>query len=476
MEQLIFSFVSLFEYNADKLEMNILFILSLLFFTFNHKVYAESFVNESKKKVETYFKNNPKAKEALDTVVKAMNAYDFKKIHLESEQVVDISPCPHCPGYQRLTGHVSGILKELAKDQSPYEEHDLNSRLNRLDFMYYELRSNNSNGRSDCNREFNINSDRVLFSDRPGKYQLLLENMIVFSDITDARFSDLTTSEVAYYYRGTGNQSDVIIEVIHNVQSKAAVIRYYKYIKGENVVPFIEDKKIPIPAKENISKTKEVSDENNGKLSVQFNPKIVNGVSDIHILDVGLKKSALSENVKMGVDGKISTKEASLYAILTGVKDEKLVSVSIKANIDEQKYETVVVVPASLTFNVDQSSNIVIKGEYKADIKTSVAKKTSSSAANLSLAKTYDDYDKYKLDFLLVENPEDQTYRSEVGASYSQDKHGSYKISYQRDGMGNEKYGLAYTKKAKDYSLILGVSTDPLNDSKVYMQYEHKIW
>lgn len=138
-------------------------------------------------------------------------------------------PCPHCPEYLKLIREVNKIVEKTPaeKSASVSELNESMVQLNRLKFMYYETKIIQENGGEVCMQYQHSNPlNQKLYNE--DNTILVAEEMLSLSSVTSFQYIPAgNEKEIRYYYKGTGSQSDVIVEVILYPNEKA-VLRYLR--------------------------------------------------------------------------------------------------------------------------------------------------------------------------------------------------------------------------------------------------------
>lgn len=145
--------------------------------------------------------------------------YEFK---------TDDRPCQHCPEYINLTSEVNRIVAKVPLDvDTPRAYNESLIKLNKLRFMYYEVKTGLQNGGVQCVQYANTDSQNLKLTSQEN-IKLLAEEVLSLPDITSFQYYPQgTQKEIKYYYRGVGMQSDVLIEV-SVFPDRTAFVRYYR--------------------------------------------------------------------------------------------------------------------------------------------------------------------------------------------------------------------------------------------------------
>lgn len=257
-------------------------------------------------------------------------------------------PCNHCPQYLNLIREVNKIVEKVpakSSDSISLQNESL-IQLNRLKFMYYEKKIIQENGGETCMQYQQDNPfNPTLYNE--DNTTILAEEALSLPNITSLQLiPEGNEKEIRYFYKGTGSQTDVIIEIVI-YPDRSAVLRYRK-MKGSNQLPDLGSSVITnkpsleVPeALMNIGSVLTSDKKKIGETIVQQDIKIA---EDTSILNVG-------EGLKMTSDTKAKLNKQSVgVALNDGTKDLVKIDVQHKTL---KNVEVTTVVPAAFKITDD---------------------------------------------------------------------------------------------------------------------------
>lgn len=207
--------------------MKFFIVLTILISATIPRVFALDGLDEAKKKELQAFidkvRQDPNFKNG-NFNYKLNREYELKNDH----------SCIHCPKYILLTEKVNQIVEKLQKNPDVINHSEVPVKVNKLKFMYYTEVLNQDDGSKSCKRFHDITPDL-----RPtkfdGQFQLIAEDVLKFSDVTEIQYRNPKLEEVVYYYRGEGADKNLIVQAIMTKDGgKLRYFRYYPTSKEEN--------------------------------------------------------------------------------------------------------------------------------------------------------------------------------------------------------------------------------------------------
>jgi hypothetical protein len=205
----------------------ILLIMALLSFNLNA---FEDLNNIKNLEVKNYTDfNDPKLKELVDKAKLA--GYDFNKSFIRSEEISGDNVCIHCPKHILLTEQINKVIDKLALDPKAKMNEELPAKINRLKFLFYTEAIRSKNGGIDCQRHFDITPD-LKPTKFDGQFKMLAEEVLPFRAITEIQYMDPSLQEMVYYYRGEGDDKNIIVQAI--LTKKGGKFRYFRYTPSKS--------------------------------------------------------------------------------------------------------------------------------------------------------------------------------------------------------------------------------------------------
>ncbi len=173
--------------------------------------------------------NDPKLKVLVDKAKLA--GYNFNKSFIRSEEISGDNVCIHCPKHILLTEQINNVIDKLALDPKSKMSDELPAKINRLKFLFYTEAIRSKKGGFDCQRHLDVTPDL-----RPtkfdGQFKMLAEEVLPFRAITEIQYMDPSLEEMVYYYRGEGDDKNIIVQAI--LTKKGGRFRYFRYTPSES--------------------------------------------------------------------------------------------------------------------------------------------------------------------------------------------------------------------------------------------------
>lgn len=149
---------------------------------------------------------------------------------MREEEINRDNTCSHCPKYLLLTEEVNKVVEKMANDPKLSISDELPIKLNKLKFLYYTEAIHNKNGSIECQRFLDHTPDL-----RPtkfdGQFKLIAADALKYKAVTDIQYINPDLDEVVYYYRGEGDQKDIVVQAIFT--KNGGRFRYFKYTPTE---------------------------------------------------------------------------------------------------------------------------------------------------------------------------------------------------------------------------------------------------
>lgn len=173
-----------------------------------------------------------KLKSAMDTLKDAAKRSRETPEYMFEEK--SARGCSHCPRYFALTDSVNKVLEEMRKRPDVQRDENVPLSINKLRFLFYMVQGRQANGAIKCQR-FMDSTDNLRPTTFDGEMQLVAEDVFKFEGITLMQLIDDKTEEVTYYYRGEGDQKNVIVQAV--LTKDGGKFRYY-YLNTLNDNPY----------------------------------------------------------------------------------------------------------------------------------------------------------------------------------------------------------------------------------------------
>lgn len=149
------------------------------------------------------------------------------ELMLEEDVTVQMVGCKHCPNYMHLTGSINKVLQKMKSDPSITNAEDIPVDINRLNLLFYTVKVRLENGDYRCDRYMDQSKDLLKQTTLPGQLDLVANDVFHFPAVAQFQIIDPQKEEVVYYYRGTGDQRNIIVQAI--LTKEGGKFRYYYY-------------------------------------------------------------------------------------------------------------------------------------------------------------------------------------------------------------------------------------------------------
>jgi hypothetical protein len=365
---------------------------------------------------------------------------------------VEDSPCHHCPEYLKLIREVNQIAEKVPEKRSEDVaiRNEAMIQLNRLKFMYYETRLVEEEGDQGCLMYYNM---RALRREEIPKDSLILlaEEALSLKNVTSFQFYPREKDQAThYFYRGEGEQANIIIEVVV-YNDKKAVIRYHHYKEANKVdkynLPYLgsEPREKPHPREK------------------EWNPM---GVKD---LDLNAKGEVhISETYKVASKSEVDLKEQSAQFALVDSAGKNWVSVDTKhRSAKEVSVRTFIPVEWQIA-----ESGLKVQGNVEYERTASYKDKESSEETSAVFALTDHNHEYLRTSVVSRDHVKDVV---ALSSRFNLGAYGSVTGQAERDAIGQKTYSISHrvADKTSAVTTRLGVDSE---DSKFFeIQRETRI-
>ena len=345
---------------------------------------------------------------------------------LRAERSFEDQNCMGCPTYLTLIKNVNDAIGKIKIDSIP-EDNKRIINVTKLNFMYYVAKANNQDGTVSCNQHTKIDFfDLKQF--KRGKLNLMAEKALVLPDITDVQWYDKESDEVHYYYRGSGSEKNVVIEVIM-YKNKPALMRYFEY-----------QEKIALPDLDG----SDVKKDNDNYLQIQPKVKTQNAVlNDLEFGKLG-KKINLADDLNLRATGEGSFNQQKGAVSFENDAGEKHVVIEGTNVTDGKKSVNTIV---NYNFNLDQESKLDLQTSAETKLETSTDPKKIIDRTNaVTLSLTDHDSEYFKVRGVI----DDKGAQSMGVGSSVRLGEGKAGVDYSIDRNGNREIGA----KLSEYGML----------------------
>ncbi|AUN98139.1 hypothetical protein DOM21_10565 [Bacteriovorax stolpii] len=149
---------------------------------------------------------------------------------LQEEEFNNKPACGHCPSHLKLTRSINDILSKMRENPELKNNDEIPVNINHLKFLYFTVKTRTEDGTTKCSRYMDITKDLkpTVFD---GQMELVAEDAYRFDGVTTVQVLDPNKDEVVYYYRGEGDQKNIIVQAV--MGKDGGKFRYYYYRPSE---------------------------------------------------------------------------------------------------------------------------------------------------------------------------------------------------------------------------------------------------
>lgn len=142
------------------------------------------------------------------------------------EETSGSQDCNHCPKHIQLSSSINKVLEAMKKNPDLVKNDQVPIEINRLRFMFYQVKTRENDGSIRCNRYQDMTPD-LRPTTLDGDMNLMAEDVFKFPGVSGLQLMDPKKEEVTYYYRGEGDQKNIIVQAI--LTKEGGKFRYFYY-------------------------------------------------------------------------------------------------------------------------------------------------------------------------------------------------------------------------------------------------------
>lgn len=420
------------------------FIMALLTYSLN--VFGEDSLSEQYKKVQTELKNGGYAAKLL-----------------KEQNLKDESPCTHCPRYVDLTAQVNKIVTKLKDDPAVKSHDELPVEINRLKFLYYTVRMQDTEGNFKCHRYQDVTPD-LKPTRFDGEMQLMAQDVFKFPGITQLQVLRPETDEVTYYYRGEGDQKDIIIQAV--LTKEGGHFRYYKYTPSvEEKNPYnlpdlgngqVEKKAVsPVAAviqNELLSDDQAPAEKSSTESELKFKPKLKN----LQVAEGKLVHEVSALGLKVDAKSNLSLNKGNNAQINFSNENGNIVEVNLTTKLNG-KTEHKIVVPYYI--KIGETNGYKVSGYMKDEGKF--------SQLTLSFSDEYRAY--FNSEY--IKNKEASTEKMSIGRTIAVSGKESVGVSFGKDEMKERYVSFSHRKNiSENITIAMDIKVSETKKATLYYQ------
>lgn len=316
-------------------------------------------------------------KEEMDKAKEENPNWRYK---FEREEAIKNNACTHCPVHLLLADQINNVVETMAKDQKAPAE--LPVKINKLKFLYYTVALKEVNGKRDCKRYMDYTPD-LKPTRFDGQFQLMAEDVLSFNKVNSAQYINPDMEEVIYYYRGEGNEKNIVVQAIMN--KEGGKFRYYHYTPSEKEqnpynLPDLSAASPPPVTKSNDSSAAPAKSTDSVdikfKTEVQMQNKII--PKNVYFVAASVEQE-LIEGVKFKASSDTSLKGNSANMFLKAPDGSDLAQVKLDTKLNGQT-----------NYNVTIPYSVRVMGESK--VSGNVVASTDAQVVSMSVGDKATEY------------------------------------------------------------------------------------
>lgn len=426
-------------------------------------------------KLESAPAADPHVKEGFNTVHRALELYieekrnpaQPSKAELLKEAQVDMQGCPTCQSYLNLSGDINKILKKMDKGTDIGAANEATLQLNHLNFLYYVVKYENSNGGVQCNKYGNF--EKINNSRFGGSFQLVAEELFDLPNVNEVQYIPQNGKEVVYLYRGTGAHKNSIIEV-HILPDGKALLKYYDYTPS-SAERLTQKNNSPLDAAlTTILKPKEEKPKGDNfiQLGLDVKTKDIIVPTDLEVMKAQ-SKTDLTSDLVLGTKTNLSFNEQKTEVVLSNKAGEPWIQVNA-AHKTEGRGEFTTILPLSMELHSD--SQLGIKGNVKSEVGLKIATREIEQAHTVNLGLT--DHNHKYINFEVYHKPEENYSKVTVSNNYNLGALGDIGMNYSQDSKGDRKYSIGKNTNLGNFG-TLKTEFGSGSSSKPFIALQHEV-
>jgi hypothetical protein len=405
---------------------------------------------------------------------------DYKlkeKVKYLGSESVDNEDCSHCPKHLQLTDSINKVLEVLRANPVINSTEEVPIAINNLKFLYYTVKMNQVDGTTKCFRYNDITPD-LKGTHLDGEMQLMAEDVFKFVGISSVQILDPLKDEIIYYYRGVGDQKNILVQAILN--KKGGKFKYFYYRPTEleknpynlpsmgvdsETDPTVIKKKVVTSVQPTFPPEKEVivgKDKMNFVVSPSVDKRWRIVPTNVQIAKADISQLVGgAEGVRVSATSNLSLKGNEMSMNLQNEKGTQYAEIFLKTALNG-KTESRVVVPYEVRFGPDSDKEALkVKGQ--------IVEETNAISGVMSLTDNLTTY--FRSEFRREKITNTTSYVIARDFAIAKDEVATLSVG----NIGDKKNFVAiqHKKSIKDnVTMVLEVKVD--DQRKAYVQYQLK--
>jgi hypothetical protein len=340
--------------------MKVLFTTFFFLLFMNSRAFAfgEASLEKIDSKANTLISQNLGDPTKIEEIGKHLEAA-FKESRKKSrvmlfEEHVDNNrlSCTHCPTHFQLTNSINAVLQKM-KESLGSESDAVATDINRLNFLFYTVKSRQDDGTVKCERFRDITPD-LKPTQFPGRFDLMAEDSFQFPYGSELQLLDPTREEIVYYYRGHGPQRNIVVKAVLTKDGGKFQYFYYRPTEDEknpHRLPSIgaepEDDDVTLARKVSkpTSQDTKVVDDGKDRFSLVVDPRVETRLKvipkNVHLAKGEVIQSVMGTGLKVTGESALSLKGNQASINLKDEKGYSFVKVDIKTSLRGESTHTI---------------------------------------------------------------------------------------------------------------------------------------
>lgn len=318
-----------------------------------------------------------------------IDAQDKNSEFLWEEKIPStVKTCLHCPAHIKLTSAINKVLDEMKKNPSVAKNTEVPIQINHLKFLFYTVKTREEDGEIRCERFKDFTPD-LKGTQFDGQMDLMAQDVFKFDAVTKFQILNPKKEEIVYYYRGTGEQKNIIVQAV--LTKEGGAFRYYYYRPTEKEknpynLPGYSPSNDPTAKKKaktifpEFNMTKEDLRERKDKFKLSVEPQLETRMRVIPKninLATGEVSQEVIESVRLNANSALTVNGNVTTLNLEDDNGKKYVVVDVRTNFAGESIKKVAIPYEINIGEVDDKNALKIKGE--------LAQKSDQQSFTLSL-------------------------------------------------------------------------------------------
>ena len=380
------------------------------------------------------------------------------------EEEANSSSCGHCPKHMELANSVNNIVEAMKKNPDVAKHQEVPLAINRLRFMFYQIKSRDEDGTVSCTRYRDITPD-LRPTKLDGDMELMAQDVFKFNAVASAQLIDPSKEEIIYYYRGEGNQKNIIVQAV--LTKDGGKFRYYYYRPTEKEKnPYnlpsmghdesaddatIKKKKYTGPE---MKMTEQDKIDSRNTFDISVDPALETRLA---VLPTNLKiaKGTVSQGVngtglRLNAGSSLSLKGNEANINIQSEEGKKFVELDVATGLDGVTTAKVTVPYEVRLSTEDKPESVKVKGKFEEEM----------TQQAVTLALTSGSIEHVKTQWKRDKNTMVETYAISRGFNITKDEKLTFEVGRNEEKNKYVSFQAATITKKKDISMVLDVRVD----------------